>query len=57
VGLHGLGQLRPLLANVGLSLGKGFLDQHFDEVRKVVDTNISCRRLAATCGLVAGATS
>ncbi len=30
-----------LLANAGRGLGKGFLDQHFDQVRKVVDTNIT----------------
>src|SRR5215204_7158977 len=30
-----------LLANAGRGLGKGFLDQNFDEVRRVVDTNIT----------------
>jgi len=30
-----------LLANAGRGLGDGFLDQSFDEVRKVVDTNIT----------------
>lgn len=30
-----------LLANAGHGLGKGFLDQHFDDVRHVVDTNIT----------------
>jgi short-subunit dehydrogenase len=30
-----------LLANAGHGLGKGFLDQNFDEVRHVVDTNIT----------------
>lgn len=30
-----------LLANAGRGLGKGFLDQRFDEVRHVVDTNIT----------------
>ena len=30
-----------LLANAGRGLGKGFLDQDFDEARKVVDTNIT----------------
>src|SRR5215470_17842901 len=30
-----------LLANAGLGLGRGFLDQDFDEVRRVVDTNIT----------------
>ena len=30
-----------LLANAGRGLGRGFLDQDFDEVRHVVDTNIT----------------
>ena len=30
-----------LLANAGRGLGKGFLDQRFDDVRHVVDTNIT----------------
>jgi uncharacterized protein len=30
-----------LLANAGHGLGKGFLDQHFDEVRHVIDTNVT----------------
>jgi uncharacterized protein len=30
-----------LLANAGRGLGKGFLDQDFDEVRRVIDTNIT----------------
>jgi len=30
-----------LLANAGHGLGRGFLDQDFDEVRHVIDTNIS----------------
>jgi short-subunit dehydrogenase len=30
-----------LLANAGRGLGKGFLDQDFDRVRKVIDTNIT----------------
>lgn len=30
-----------LLANAGRGLGKGFLDQDFDEARRVVDTNIT----------------
>ena len=30
-----------LLANAGRGLGKGFLDQNFDEVRHVIDTNIT----------------
>jgi short-subunit dehydrogenase len=30
-----------LLANAGRGLGKGFLDQNFDEIRGVVDTNVT----------------
>src|SRR5579884_2976063 len=30
-----------LLANAGRGLGRGFLDQDFDEARRVVDTNIT----------------
>jgi short-subunit dehydrogenase len=30
-----------LLANAGRGLGKGFLDQNFDEIRDVVDTNVT----------------
>jgi short-subunit dehydrogenase len=30
-----------LLANAGRGLGKGFLDQNFDEARRVVDTNVT----------------
>jgi uncharacterized protein len=30
-----------LLANAGRGLGKGFLDQRFDDIRRVVDTNIT----------------
>jgi short-subunit dehydrogenase len=30
-----------LLANAGRGLGKGFLDQDFDEARRVLDTNIT----------------
>lgn len=30
-----------LMANAGRGLGKGFLDQDFEEARKVVDTNIT----------------
>jgi short-subunit dehydrogenase len=30
-----------LLANAGHGLGRGFLDQNFDEVRHVIDTNIT----------------
>jgi short-subunit dehydrogenase len=33
--------VEALLANAGRGLGKGFLDQDFAEVRKVVDTNIT----------------
>jgi short-subunit dehydrogenase len=34
-------QVDYLLANAGHGLGKGFLDQQFDEVRHVIDTNIT----------------
>jgi short-subunit dehydrogenase len=30
-----------LLANAGRGLGKGFLDQDFDDVRHVIDTNVT----------------
>src|SRR5687768_10166588 len=30
-----------LLANAGRGLGKGFLDQNFEDVRRVVDTNVT----------------
>jgi short-subunit dehydrogenase len=30
-----------LLANAGRGLGKGFLDENFDEIRDVVDTNVT----------------
>ncbi|ESR22609.1 SDR family NAD(P)-dependent oxidoreductase [Lutibaculum baratangense] len=30
-----------LLANAGRGLGKGFLDQNFDDVQRVVDTNVT----------------
>lgn len=33
--------VEALLANAGRGLGKGFLDQDFNEVRRVVDTNIT----------------
>ncbi|MDQ4062080.1 MAG: SDR family NAD(P)-dependent oxidoreductase [Pseudomonadota bacterium] len=33
--------VEALLANAGHGLGKGFLDQDFDEVRHVIDTNIT----------------
>jgi short-subunit dehydrogenase len=33
--------VEALLANAGRGLGKGFLDQNFDDVRRVVDTNIT----------------
>jgi short-subunit dehydrogenase len=48
--LEGVGRLyeqiggRPveaLLANAGRGLGKGFLDQSFEDVRRVIDTNIT----------------
>jgi len=45
--LAGVGQLldavgaRPLLANAGRGLGKGFLDQNFDDVVHVINTNIT----------------
>ncbi len=42
--LYGSIQGQPvdaLLANAGHGLGKGFLDQNFDDVRHVVDTNVT----------------
>ena len=42
--LHGLIGGRPvdyLLANAGHGLGRAFLDQDFDEIRHVIDTNIT----------------
>jgi uncharacterized protein len=33
--------VEALLANAGRGLGKGFLDQNFDDVRRVIDTNIT----------------
>lgn len=33
--------VEALLANAGRGLGKGFLDQDFEEVRRVIDTNVS----------------
>ena len=33
--------VEALLANAGRGLGKGFLDQSFDDVRKVIDTNVT----------------
>jgi short-subunit dehydrogenase len=42
--LHGLlagRQVDALLANAGHGLGKGFLDQNFEDVRHVIDTNIT----------------
>jgi len=42
--LHAAAHGRPidcLLANAGHGLGKGFLDQDFDDVRHVIDTNIT----------------
>jgi short-subunit dehydrogenase len=48
-------QVDALLANAGRGLGKDFLDQDFDDVLQVVNTNItarsiSSRKSAATCG-------
>ena len=34
-------EVEALLANAGRGLGKGFLDEDFNEARKVVDTNIT----------------
>jgi short-subunit dehydrogenase len=34
-------QVEALLANAGVGLGESFLDQDFDRVRRVVDTNIT----------------
>jgi short-subunit dehydrogenase len=34
-------EVDALLANAGHGLGKGFLDQNFDDVRHVIDTNIT----------------
>lgn len=34
-------EVEALLANAGHGLGKGFLDQDFDEARHVIDTNIT----------------
>lgn len=34
-------QVSVLLANAGRGLGKGFLEQNFDEARRVIDTNIT----------------
>ncbi|WP_458094682.1 SDR family NAD(P)-dependent oxidoreductase [Roseomonas sp. WA12] len=34
-------QIEILMANAGRGLGKGFLDQDWDEARRVVDTNIT----------------
>ncbi|HJS85042.1 MAG TPA: SDR family NAD(P)-dependent oxidoreductase [Acetobacteraceae bacterium] len=42
--LHAAAKGRPveaLLANAGRGLGKGFLDQDFNDVRRVIDTNIT----------------
>jgi short-subunit dehydrogenase len=43
-----------LLANAGRGLGKGFLDQDFGDVMRVINTNITgtftcCRRSGVTC--------
>lgn len=34
-------RIEELLANAGRGLGRGFLDQNFDEAMRVVDTNIT----------------
>jgi uncharacterized protein len=42
--LYAAAQGRPvdaLLANAGIGLGHGFLDQNFDDIQRVVDTNIT----------------
>src|SRR4051812_26488386 len=42
--LYAAAEGRPveaLLANAGRGLGKGFLDQNFDDVRHIIDTNIT----------------
>ena len=39
--VSGARPVEALLANAGRGLGKGFLDQDFDEVRHVIDTNIT----------------
>ena len=46
--------VEALLANAGHGLGRAFLDQDFDEIRHVIDTNITgtiylIQRSAATC--------
>jgi uncharacterized protein len=33
--------VEALLANAGRGLGKGFLDQRFEEIQRVIDTNIT----------------
>lgn len=40
-GIIGDRKVDALLANAGRGLGKAFLDQHFDDVMHVVDTNIT----------------
>ena len=37
--------VEALLANAGRGLGRGFLDQDFNEVRKVIDTNHAFRQI------------
>jgi short-subunit dehydrogenase len=42
--LHAAAKGRPvtaLLANAGRGLGRAFLDQNFDDVRRVIDTNVT----------------
>ena len=51
-----------LLANAGRGLGKGFLDQDFDEIRRVVDTNITgtiylIHKVGRTCAALVKAKS
>jgi short-subunit dehydrogenase len=48
-------QVDALLANAGRGLGKGFLDQDFAAVRRVIDTNITgtiylIQKVAQGCG-------
>jgi NADP-dependent 3-hydroxy acid dehydrogenase YdfG len=36
-----------LLANAGRGLGQGFLDQDWDDIRFVIDTNVTGRKRAS----------
>ena len=61
-GVIGGRPVEALLANAGRGLGKGFLDQDFDDVLRVINTNITgtiylSRRSDETCGSVAVAAS